>query len=98
MRIISAPENILSEHNEVLKSIAQSLLDRETLDLKDVDAIINEVEPGLLPSLPVKIRTYKQQVSACPVEDTDRASAADGDGEDECRTPVSPAPDGAKAN
>ena len=35
---------LLSEHNEILATIAQSLLERETLDLKDVDAIINEIE------------------------------------------------------
>ncbi|MGA2405100.1 MAG: hypothetical protein ABSG91_25960, partial [Syntrophobacteraceae bacterium] len=67
-------------------------------DLKDVDQIINEVDPALLPSLPVRIRTYKQPVSACPAEDTTGASAAAGDGQDDAPTPVSPASDTAKVN
>ncbi len=82
MKIISVPEDILSEHNEILEGTAQALLERETLDLKDVDAIINEIEPDLLPSLPVKIMTYN--IKPAPrAEDPVAAPAADGDGQDE---------------
>ena len=93
-------QNLLSEHNGLLAKIAQSLLDRETLDVKDVDAIINEVEPGLLSSLPVKIRTYNIKASARTVESPVTASAADADGRDDAQAPVTPAPDpdSAKAN
>jgi cell division protease FtsH len=91
-------QNLLSKHNGLLAKIAQSLLDRETLDLKDVDAIINEVEPGLLSSLPVKIRTYNIKASAPTVESPVTASATDGDGQDDAEPPVNPAPDSAKAN
>jgi cell division protease FtsH len=91
-------QNLLSKHNGLLAKIAQSLLDRETLDLKDVDAIINEIEPGLLSSLPVKSRTYNIKASARTVESPVTASAADGDGQDDAEPPLSPAPDSAKAN
>ena len=67
--------NILSEHNGLLEKIAQSLLERETLDLKDVDAIINEIEPGLLSSLKVKVRTYNIKAVSCEVESAVTASA-----------------------
>ena len=77
---------ILSEHSEILERTAQALLDRETLDLKDVDAIINEVEPGLLPSLPVKILTYTLKPDASDTKDTVTAPAADGDGQDDVQT------------
>ena len=90
---------LLSEHNGLLAKIAQALLDRETLDLKDVDAIINEVEPGLLATLPVKSRTYNIKAFARTVEESPvSASPADGDSQDEAETPVNPAPDSAKAN
>jgi cell division protease FtsH len=91
-------KTLLSEHEQILATIAQSLLERETLDLKDVDAIIDELEPGLLASIPVKVRTYKPQVSACPVKDTDVAPPADGDGQDDTQPPVSPVSSSTKAN
>jgi len=90
--------HLLTQHDGLLAKIAQSLLDRETLDLKDVDAIINEIEPGLLSSLPVKSRTYNIKASARTVESPVTASAADGDGQDDAEPPLSPAPDSAKAN
>ncbi|SPF40342.1 protease, ATP-dependent zinc-metallo [Syntrophobacter sp. SbD1] len=85
---------ILSEHNEVLEKIALSLLERETLDLKDVDAIINELEPGLLSTIPVKVPTFTPRASACIVES--EVAVSDGDGQDSAETPASPAP--ARAN
>jgi len=89
---------ILSERPKILESVALSLLEHETLDLKDVDAIINEIEPGLLASIPVTIRTYKPRASASPVADTAAAPAADAEGQDDAQTPVSPALDSAEAN
>ena len=90
--------NLLSEHNDLLAKIAQALLERETLDLKDVDAIINEIEPGLLATLPVKNRTYNIKPFGRKVESPVSASPADGDGHEDAETPVSPAPDSAKVN
>src|SRR5208282_3209219 len=89
---------ILSERPKILESVALSLLEHETLDLKDVDAIINEIEPGLLASIPVTIRTYKPRASASPVADTAAVPAADAEGQDDAQTPVSPALDSAEAN
>jgi cell division protease FtsH len=89
---------LLSEHNGLLAKIAQGLLDRETLDLKDVDAIINETEPGLLATLPVKSRTYNIKAFARKVESPVSASPADGDAQDDAETPVGPAPDSVKAS
>jgi len=90
--------NLLSEHNNLLAKIAQALLDRETLDLKDVDAIVNEIEPGLLATLPVKHQTYNIKPFARKVESPVSASPTDGDGHEDAETPVSPAPDSAKVN
>ncbi len=85
MRIISAPGIILTQHYAVLELIAQSLLERETLDLKDVDAIINQLEPGLLASLPVKVRTYTPKEAVCPIGST----PAPGDGNEHDDAPKS---------
>jgi len=41
-------KTILSEHLDLLNAIAQALLERETLDLKDLDQIIAEVKPDQL--------------------------------------------------
>jgi cell division protease FtsH len=41
-------KTILSEHIDLLNRIAQALLEKETLDLKDLDQIIAEKDPGLL--------------------------------------------------
>ena len=89
---------LLSEHDKILATIAESLLERETLDLKDVDAIINEIEPGLLASIPVKVRTYRPQISVCPVEGPDAPPPPDGDGQDDAQPPVSTAQGNTKAN
>ena len=75
--------DILSEHKDILEGTAHALLDRETLDLKDVDAIINEIEPSLLPSLPVKIQTFDIKSAASRAEDLAAAPASDGDGQDD---------------
>ncbi len=42
---------ILKQHFASLTGIAQGLLEKETLDLRDVDKIIEETEPGLLATL-----------------------------------------------
>ena len=89
---------LLSEHHEILATIAQSLLERETLDLKDVDKIINELNPGLLSSIPVEVRTYRPEASACPPKGTDAVLPADGDGQDDAETPVSPVSSSVRAN
>ena len=40
--------DILTQHLDILNGIAHALLEKETLDLRDVDAIINELHPDLL--------------------------------------------------
>jgi len=90
--------NLLSEHNVLLEKIAQALLDRETLDLRDVDAIIKETEPDLLSSLGVKMPSYKTKVSACAVESPVAASAGAGDGRHDVQPSVDPASGSTKAN
>ncbi len=64
---------ILTEHRPILECIAQMLLEKETLDLKDVDQIINEIEPNLLATLPGKKQTAKSQT--VPAGETDMAPA-----------------------
>ena len=41
-------KTMLTEHLDLLKLLAQALLEKETLDLKDLDQIIAEVKPELL--------------------------------------------------
>ena len=79
--------DILSEHKEILEETAHALLDRETLELKDVDAIINEIEPGLLPSLPVKIQTYAIKSAASRAEDLAAAPASAVDEQEDVPLP-----------
>jgi cell division protease FtsH len=42
---------LLQDNAAILKHIAQALLDRETLNLKDMDLIIEEHDPGLFATL-----------------------------------------------
>jgi cell division protease FtsH len=85
---------LLSEHNGLLDAIAQSLLDHETLDLKDVDAIVNGIEPGLLATLCVKRPTYNIKASACAVGSETGTPATDGDGQDDAHPPIGAAAGG----
>jgi cell division protease FtsH len=91
-------KHILSEHNVLLDKIAQALLDRETLDLKDVDAIINEIEPGLLSTLQTRNPAYGAKVSACDLESPVTVSDGVGDRGDDVQAPVGPVLGAAKAN
>ncbi|MDR3554878.1 MAG: ATP-dependent zinc metalloprotease FtsH [Syntrophobacteraceae bacterium] len=59
---------LLSEHKAILDKIAQSLLEHETLDRKDIDAIINELAPELLPSLKSTSAGYNPRPSALSVD------------------------------
>ena len=54
--------NLLTTHYQLLERIANTLLERETLDLKDVDKIIAEIEPELLSKIP----DIKQMGKAMP--------------------------------
>lgn len=56
---------ILTDHNKILEQIAQNLLEKETLALKDVDEIIDQIEPDLLASLPGKKQSTKSQPHTC---------------------------------
>jgi cell division protease FtsH len=59
---------LLTEHNAILERIAHGLLERETLELKDVDQIINELKPDLLAKLPPKKLVSKAQPLSCPTD------------------------------
>jgi len=90
---------LLTEHKALLEKIAHALLEQETLDLKDVDKVINENEPGLLSSLKVKkTPTYNIKASACTVESEVPAPAVEGDGRDDAEASVTPASGSAKPN
>lgn len=67
---------LLTEHRQLLEKIARMLLEKETLDLKDVDQIIAELEPDLLPKIPIKGRTEKAQPHTCMTEEPASVVAA----------------------
>jgi cell division protease FtsH len=90
--------NLLSEHKDILEETALALLDRETLDRKDVDVIINRIEPGLLESLPVKVQTYDIKSAAARAEDLAAAQAVDGDGQDDAQPPQDTPPTSPEIN
>ncbi|MDR3570192.1 MAG: ATP-dependent zinc metalloprotease FtsH [Syntrophobacteraceae bacterium] len=60
--------DLLSEHNAILEKIANSLLEHETLDKKDVDAIIDELAPGLLASLKGRTSEFDPKSFGHPIE------------------------------
>jgi cell division protease FtsH len=53
-------KSILKEHTDLLNSIAHGLLERETLDLRDIDVIIGQLRPDLLPLLK-KVEPYTRE-------------------------------------
>jgi len=87
---------LLTEHNQILEQIAQALLERETLDLKDVDKIVNEVEPDLLAKLPRK-QAAKSQPHACLTEVEPSPSPATNDAAPS-DSPLEPKPPSAEGN
>ncbi len=82
---------ILSEHNAILEKIAHSLLEHETLDRKDVDAIIDELAPGLLSSLGKAI-DKRPGAHTRPVEiDSEVQEAKEKEGGEDVQTVFNPA-------
>ncbi len=57
---------LLSDHYELLSRIAMGLLEKETLDLRDVDLIIRETEPELLQKMP-KLEPGADRLKPTPV-------------------------------
>jgi cell division protease FtsH len=57
--------SLLTEHSKLLERIANMLLEKETLDLKDVDQIIADVEPDLLARIPDKKLMNKTPPHTC---------------------------------
>ncbi|MGA7875567.1 MAG: ATP-dependent zinc metalloprotease FtsH [Desulfoferrobacter sp.] len=47
-------KDILTQHTDLLNLIATALLEKETLDIRDIDKIIGETKPELLKELPTK--------------------------------------------
>lgn len=47
-------KDILTQHTDLLNLIATALLEKETLDIRDIDKIIGDTKPELLKDLPVK--------------------------------------------
>ena len=74
-------QTILTEHRQLLERIAQSLLERETLQLKDIDGLINELEPSLLTSIPAKKMAGFLHPSACEVEPPVSQPSAEEEGD-----------------
>jgi cell division protease FtsH len=77
---------LLTAHHLLLEGIANALLERETLDLKDVDLIIAEIEPDLLAKIPDIKPTNKPQPNTCltdggtePLAEETKASDDAGD-------------------
>ena len=50
-------KDLLTQHIDLLHGIANALLEKETLDIRDVDQIIREIKPDLLQSIPTKEET-----------------------------------------
>jgi cell division protease FtsH len=80
-------QTMLTEHRQILERIAQSLLERETLQLKDIDELINELEPGLLTSIPARKKVEVPHPSACEVEPPVSQPSAEEEGESIDRRP-----------
>jgi cell division protease FtsH len=80
--------NLLTAHHKLLEQIAQMLLERETLDLKDVDQIIADVEPELLAMIPDKKLPNKTQPHTCLASDAGtETKAADTKTDEETDVP-----------
>ncbi len=72
-------KDILTQHTDLLNLIATALLEKETLDIRDIDKIIGETKPELLKELPTKeeqppdsglvISPPMEASSAAPVEE-----------------------------
>jgi cell division protease FtsH len=60
--------DILTEHVEILHGIAGALLEKETLDLRDVDLIISSTDPALMTKIGEQDRTSSKPERA-PAED-----------------------------
>ncbi len=60
---------ILTEHVDILHGIAGALLERETLDLRDVDLIISSTDPALMTKIGEQDRT-RSKPERMPADDT----------------------------
>jgi cell division protease FtsH len=92
--------NLLSEHNEILEKIAHSLLEHETLNRKDVDAIIDALAPGLLASIAGKPSDFDARSYGHPVEierETPPANPKNEEGREDVPAGFNPGVDPLKA-
>jgi cell division protease FtsH len=71
--------NLLTTHYQLLERIANTLLERETLDLKDVDQIIAEIEPELLSKIPDIKQMGKAMPHTCLADSAPESKAAKDD-------------------
>jgi cell division protease FtsH len=79
--------NLLTTHYQLLERIANMLLERETLDLKDVDKIIAEIEPELLSKIPEIKQMGKAMPHNCLAGSAPESKAAEDDTTEETDTP-----------
>ncbi len=85
--------DILTRHNAILEKIATSLLEHETLDRKDVDALIDGLAPGLLASLGGKQYQGGLGTPAEPIETPARAADGQERQDDDAQQPVDSPPE-----
>ena len=67
--------DMLTRHFDVLTAIANALLERETLNLNDIDQIIRSIRPELIEAAPVNADS-SSILTAVPVENPAEGSAA----------------------
>lgn len=65
-------KDLLTQHLDILNKIATALLEKETLDIRDVDEIIAQVDPELIKTIPHKKETPPDSglVVSPPMEST----------------------------
>lgn len=78
--------DILVQHFDVLSAIADALLERETLNLNDIDQIIRSIRPGLIEKAPVHSDSPPPLVAAAaekPIEESAAPTPARSAGSEE---------------
>lgn len=90
-------KDILTQHTDLLNLIATALLEKETLDIRDIDKIIGETKPELLKELPTKeeqppdsglvISPPMEAASTAPVEEASRPEEENSNPEETAEPP-----------
>jgi cell division protease FtsH len=83
-------KDVLTEHQDLLYQVAHALLERETLDLRDIDKIISQVNPGLLEKLTKVDQKSPETITIRPPIDIHDKSASREIGGDVRETSIPP--------